>query len=129
MISIHQGVDIVEITKFRNVLIRSRGLVSEIFTRREREYCEAMKDPFPHFAGRFAAKESYLKALGTGMSGYGIDHVLQEIEVVPDASGKPGLSVNGWAAKIAAKRKIQQSSVSIAHSANYAVATVILLSN
>ncbi len=129
MIRIYQGVDIVEITKFRDVLLRNEDFVPEIFTEKERAYCQARKDPFLHFAGRFAAKESYLKALGTGMSGSGIDHIFQEIEVIPDVSGKPRLSVSGWAEKITKKRKIHQSSVSIAHSADYTVATVILLGN
>ena len=62
---------------------------SEIFTDREREYCFSRPDPYIHLAGRFAAKEACLKALGTGLSGSGIDGALREIEVVPEKSGRP----------------------------------------
>jgi holo-[acyl-carrier protein] synthase len=129
MIQIRQGVDIVEISKFKEVLLRNSRFVMDIFTEQERAYCESMKNPFLHLAGRFAAKESYLKALGTGISGPGIDSIFQEIEVIPASSGKPEISVRGWAEKIAKKRKISQCSVSISHTPHYAVATVILVGN
>jgi holo-[acyl-carrier protein] synthase len=127
MIRIRQGVDIVEISKFKGIVLRNSRFVEEIFTAQERAYCGSMKNPYPHLAGRFAAKESYLKALGTGISGPGIDSIFQEIEVIPTASGKPEIAVRGWAEKIAKKRKISQCSVSISHTARYAVATVILV--
>ena len=127
MITSHQGVDLVELSKFKEVLQRNSEFVRDMFTERERAYCESMKDPTVHFAGRFAAKESYAKALGTGFSGTGVDHLFQEIEVTSNSSGKPEISVRGWAAKMAKKRKIRQSSVSISHTAHYAVASVILV--
>ncbi len=129
MMKIHQGVDIVEISKLKKILLRNSQFIEDIFTEQERSYCQSMKDPYPHFAGRFAAKESYVKALGTGISGSGIDHILQEIEVVPTASGKPEISVNGWAARMTKKRKITQCSVSISHTTHYAMAAVILVGN
>ena len=129
MIRLYQGVDIVEISKFKGILLRHDAFLRDIFTDQERAYCESRKRPYIHFAGRFAAKESCLKALGTGFSGPGIDHIFKEIEVIPDASGKPRLSLSGWAEKISKRRKIDQWTVSISHSADYAVATVILLGN
>ena len=127
MIQIRQGVDIVEISKFTEIVLRNSRFVEEIFTEQERGYCESRKDPYLHLAGRFAAKESYLKALGTGISGPGIDSIFHEIEVIPTASGKPEITVRGWAEKLAKKRKIRQCSVSISHTSLYAVATVILV--
>jgi holo-[acyl-carrier protein] synthase len=129
MIQIRQGVDIVEISKFKAILLRNSQFVMDIFTEQERVYCESMKNPYLHLAGRFAAKESYLKALGTGISGPGIDSIFQEIEVVPASSGQPEISARGWAEKITRKRKISQCSVSISHTSHYAVATVILVGN
>lgn len=129
MMRIYQGVDIVELSKFREIASRNDVFIADIFTEQERTYCQSMKDPYLHFAGRFAAKESYLKALGTGLSGAGIDHVFQEIEVIPTASGRPEIKVSGWAEKMAKKRKIRQASVSISHASHYAVATVILVGN
>jgi holo-[acyl-carrier protein] synthase len=126
---IHQGVDLVEIPRFKEVFERSDQFPQDIFTEQERSYCQSMKEPYRHFAGRFAAKESYLKALGTGLSRSGIDHILKEIEVIPAASGKPQISVSGWAEKITRRRKISQCSVSISHTGDYAIATVSLVEN
>jgi holo-[acyl-carrier protein] synthase len=126
---IYQGVDIVSLSKFREVFMRNEGLVSDIFTVKETDYCKAKKDPYLHFAGRFAAKEAGLKALGIGMSGTGIDGTFREIEVLNTASGKPELFFHGWAEHISAKRKISQATVSISHSEDYAIASVILTGN
>ena len=127
MMQIYQGVDLVGIAKFKDIFQRNKDFISDIFTEAEREYCLAKKEPHIHFAGRFAAKEACVKALGMGLSGAGIDHTFQEIEVTSHSSGKPLISVNGWAAKVAAKKGISQLTVSISHSSEYAVATVILV--
>ena len=125
MMQLYQGVDLVEIPKIADLFLRNRDLVSELFTEDERKYCLSMKDPYTHFAGRFAAKEACMKALGMGLSG--LDNILQEIEVHSTPSGKPELSMSGWAEKMGRKKKIHQLTVSISHSAQYAVATVILV--
>jgi holo-[acyl-carrier protein] synthase len=104
MIRIYQGVDLVHLPKFRQVFERH-----------------------PHFAGRFAAKEACLKALGLGFSGTGIDHALQEIEVLPRASGRPNLVLHGWLRALCNKRGIRQWSVSLSHASEYAVATVVMI--
>jgi len=127
MIKIHQGIDIVEIGKFKKVFETSNAFAAEIFTDAERRYCESKKDPYTHYAGRFATKEAALKALGMGLSGTGIDKTFKEIEVTAGPSGKPSLSLTGWTGKISKKRKIGQHTVSISHSGGYAVATVILV--
>jgi len=129
MMKIYQGVDLVQISKFREIFIKNKGLVSDIFTEKETSYCTSKINPYIHFAGRFAAKEAGLKALGIGLSGTGIDNTLREIEVVNAPSGKPELVFHGWAGKISTKRNISQATVSISHSGNYAVATVILTAN
>ena len=126
MSRIRQGIDIVDIEKFRAVLGRNPGLVDALFTEEERKYCLSRKDPPMHFAGRFAAKESYLKAVGTGFHGTGIDHVFQEIEIRSTGSGRPEITIQGWAAKMAARRKIRRFAVAISHADRYAVASVLL---
>jgi holo-[acyl-carrier protein] synthase len=126
---IYQGVDIVEISKLKKVFTNNKDFATDIFTEKERDYCFSKKDPFPHFAARFAAKEAGLKALGMGMSGTGIDNSFQEIEVVRSKSGKPGLFLSGWIQKISRKKNVDQLTVSISHSADYAVATVIMTGN
>jgi len=126
---IYQGVDIVEITKFRKVLTTHAGSLSDLFTEEETGYCSGKRDPYVHYAARFAAKEAVLKALGIGMSGVGIDGAFREIEVLNSSSGKPELRFHGWAEKMSRKKKISQATVSISHSGDYAVATVILTGN
>jgi len=123
---IHQGIDIVDVEKFRAVLARNPGFADELFTEEERVYCLSRRNPTLHFAGRFAAKESYLKALGTGFQGTGIDHIFQEIEIRATNSGKPEIVIKGWAAKMAERRKIRQCTISISHASRYAVASVLL---
>ena len=123
---IYQGVDIVEISKLKKVFTNNKDFATDIFTENERDYCMSKKDPFPHFAARFAAKEAGLKALGMGMSGTGIDNSFQEIEVVRSQSGKPELSLSGWTEKISRKKNINQLTVSLSHSTDYAIAAVIM---
>ena len=127
MMKIYQGVDIVDLAKFNEVLSRNPDFVGDIFTERERAHCLSYREPHIHFAGRFASKEACMKALGIGMSEPGISHAFQEIEVLPMAAGKPLLSMSGWVEKISKLRRIRQSTVSISHSAGFCVATVILV--
>ncbi len=126
MIRILQGIDIVAVSKIRGIMLARPEFASEIFTNREREYCFSRPDPYIHLAGRFAAKEACLKALGTGLSGGGIDGALREIEVVPEKSGRPALRLGGWTEKIGRRKKVYQYSVSISHCADFAIASVIL---
>lgn len=128
MTRFYHGIDLVHVRRIREIMIRRPAFAEEIFTLREREYCMNRRDPYVHFAGRFAAKEACLKALRTGLSGAGIDGALAEIEVAPGKSGAPELVLSGWTAKIGQKKKIVQQSVSISHTGEYAVASVILTS-
>ncbi len=127
MIQIHQGLDIVDIGKFREVAKRCEGLIADIFSPGEIEYCTSQKDPFVHFAGRFAAKEACLKALGLGIAARGVSHSLRDIEITRHRSGRPGLLLKGWTATVSRRKKIFQYTVSISHSAAAAVASVMLL--
>ncbi len=122
-----QGIDIVAVSKMERILAASPGLASEIFTEGERRYCFSMSRPHVHLAGRFAAKEACLKALGMGLSGEGIDGALREVEVVAGTSGKPALRVTGRVEKTGGKKNVCQYTVSISHSGDFAVASVILV--
>ena len=126
MIHILQGIDIVAVSKMKKIVVSRPEFVEEIFTDAEREYCFSRPAPYIHLAGRFAAKEACLKALGTGLSGSGIDGALREIEVTSERSGRPVLSVSGWTEKIGRRRKVCQYTVSISHSGDFAIASVIL---
>lgn len=126
MIRIFQGIDIVEVAKIRKVVLKNRAFIGEVFTEKEREYCQSHKDQYLHFAGRFAAKEACMKALGVGLDPAGPGS-LRDIEVVNQPSGMPDLHLGGWLARMSRKKRIIQKTVSISHSGDYAVASVILL--
>ena len=129
MMQIYQGVDIVEIARFRDVASRNADLLTDIFTKGERDYCSSQKNADLHFAGRFAAKEACLKALGLGLSSAGMGHSLQEIEITRHPSGRPGLSLSGWAAAVSRRKGICQHTVSISHTDHTAVASVVMVAN
>jgi holo-[acyl-carrier protein] synthase len=129
MMQIHQGVDIVEIARFREVASRNADFLTDIFTKGERDYCSSQKNADLHFAGRFAAKEACLKALGLGLSSAGMGHSLQEIEITRHPSGRPGLSLSGWADTVSRRKGICQHTVSISHTDHAAIASVVMLAD
>ncbi|MGD0766379.1 MAG: holo-ACP synthase [Dehalococcoidia bacterium] len=113
------GVDLVEIGRVHKVLQRHRDRFrSRVFTPTELTLCEDR----PHrLAARFAAKEATMKALGTGIRGVG----WREIEVLPDRRGKPLLFLHGRAETRARELGMTSLEVSLSHSREFAVATVV----
>jgi len=101
-------------------------MANRVFTENELEYCRARKNQFQHFAGRFAAKEAALKALGTGWQ-EGIRW--KDVEVVPGKLGKPLLSFYGRAKEIFDASGAKAAQVTITHASEYAVAAVVLDTN
>ena len=95
-----------------------------IFTDGEIAYATRRRNPAPHFAGRFAAKEAAMKALGTGHS-QGV--LWRDIEVVRAAGGPPQLRFHGGAARRLASLKATSSLLTITHSQTLAIAQVMLL--
>src|SRR5690348_15828985 len=81
------GNDVVEIESIgKSMDTHGLRLLTRLFTTKEQDYCLKYKDPVPHFAGRFSAKEAVVKALGTGFG----EHVSWlDIEIINDALGKP----------------------------------------
>lgn len=81
------GNDIIEVERIRKSFDHhGYRLIARLFTTKEQDYCLKYKDPMPHFAGRFAAKEAIVKAFGTG---FGEHAGWQDIEILNDASGRP----------------------------------------
>ncbi|RPI27791.1 MAG: holo-ACP synthase [Acidobacteria bacterium] len=117
------GVDIVEIRRISQALTGSQSMAKRVFTEKEIEYCGARKTQFHHYAGRFAAKEAALKALGTGWQG-GIRWT--DVEVVSNNSGKPEINLYGKARELFEKSGANRALLSITHSKEYAVAVVVL---
>jgi len=118
------GTDLARVERFRKFLCDEKsGILARIFTAEERRYSLAKKDPSPHLAARFAAKEAFLKALGLGLR-EGIHW--QDMSVVHDALGKPSLELSGRAAEIFRDRGLRTLHLSYSHDGDYAVATVIV---
>lgn len=118
------GVDATDIPRLANVY-RQHGdrFLRRVFTDGEIAYCMRRRDPAPHLAGRFAAKEAAMKALGTGHSN-GV--LWKDIEVVR-AGGPPQLQLRGGAARRAAAMNVRKSLLTITHSETIAMAQVLLL--
>lgn len=117
------GIDIVEIEEMRRAIERGgERLLSRIFTPAEQEYCEAYAARFEHYAGRFAAKEAALKALGTGWA-QGV--AWKDVEVVNQESGAPLLRLINRAAQLAGELGVDRIHLTLTHSARSAVAQVI----
>jgi len=115
------GIDIIEIERVKAAVKKyGKNFLRRVFTKREIDYCTSQKAyRFPELAVRFAAKEAYSKALGTGITGFGRQHDglnWQEIEVSNDRKGKPLLVIKGKVSK--------KAHVSLSHSQAYAVASV-----
>ena len=118
------GTDLARVERFRKFVADNKtALLGRLFTLGEREYSLGKKDPAPHLAARFAAKESCLKAFGTGWRD-GISW--HNMEVVPDELGRPDLVLTGRAAEIASEKGVEMVHLSYSHDGDYAVATVVL---
>lgn len=117
------GVDLVEIARIARIW-REHGdyFAQRVYTRGELDYCLASRSPEIRLAGRFAAKEAVLKVLGTGWRG-GIQWT--DIEVLPDALGKPVVTLSGRTADLAAELGLSTILLSISHAGHYAIASAI----
>jgi holo-[acyl-carrier protein] synthase len=118
------GVDVIEIQRVREVLERQQERFrNRVFTPAEQEYCDHHRDPAPHYAVRFAAKEALFKALGTGWS-QGIRWTDAEVTRAPGQA--PSLVLRGQAAQIGSSRGAGTLHVTLSHSRDSAIAVVIL---
>jgi holo-[acyl-carrier protein] synthase len=117
------GVDLVECRRIEEIWRRhGDAFLRRIYTAAEQEYCLAGKTPLVRLAGRWAAKEAVLKALGTGWRG-GIEFV--DIEVLPDGLGCPRVQLYKRTGALARELGITHVLVSISHAGEYAFASAI----
>ena len=117
------GIDIAEVKRIASVIESQRErFLRRIFTLDEVAYCEQFKNKYERYAGRFAAKEAAMKALGTGWS-RGVRWV--DVEVIRQRGRRPTLELRGEAKKIAEKLGVKNIAVSITHTAEQAIAQVI----
>ena len=120
---IGMGVDIAEVGRIQAAIERhGEVFLRRVYTANEREYCEQFKNRYERYAGRFAAKEAGMKALGTGWR-RGVRWV--DLEVVREAGGRPTLALGGEAGKIALQLGVKHVALSITHTKAQALAQVI----
>ncbi len=118
------GIDLVENSRMDKIVKKwGPKFINRIFSEDEILYCEKHAHSAIHYGARFAAKESFLKALGIGM-GMGVK--LSDIEVVNDEKGKPSFKLCGEAKIIIKKAKISKIHLSLTHTKNYSMAVVVL---
>ena len=118
------GIDLIEIARIQQSIDRyGQRLLDRIFTAAEQAYCLGKRRSAESFAARFAAKEAGAKALGTGIS-HGVSWL--EIEGVRFPSGKPGLRFHGRASLFAARLGATRATLSLTHSTELSMASVIL---
>jgi len=120
------GIDIIEVDRLSKQLLADSGFRDRIFTPLEKAYCEGKRNQAENFAARFAAKEAFFKALGTGWRG-GLK--FSDVEVIRDKLGKPALALHGKAKEWVVKNHITHIQVSLSHIKDYATSIVILEKN
>jgi holo-[acyl-carrier protein] synthase len=119
------GVDLALIPRVREVVQRwDERFLRRVFTDDEIAYCQRRRDPIPHFAARFAAKEATLKALGTGLR-MGIKW--REIEVRRERGEAPTVVLTGQCRAIALAKGGSRVLLSLTHDGDYALAQAMLL--
>ena len=122
---IAHGIDLVDCPRIEEMIKRhDKRFVNRVFTASEQAYAESNKDSVEKLAGRFAAKEAILKLMGTGWRG---KIAWTDIEVVNNAAGQPEVTLYGEVKKIADGLGIKHLSVSIPHTANFAIASAVAL--
>ena len=115
------GVDTVDIDRFRASLTRTPSMRDRLFTPTELSYADSRADPVPSLAGRFAAREATMKALGLGLGAFGF----HDVWVSRADSGAPALEVEGRAAELGRDAGVVRWHLSITHSDLVAVAMVV----
>ena len=119
------GIDVVETKRIESSISQfGDQFLNRIFTEKEIEYCKKHKNPYLHYAARFAAKEAIAKALGTGI---GKEVAFTEIEVEKKESGEPTILLHDKAKSYAESRKMKQVLISLTHTEHYAAANAVIM--
>jgi holo-[acyl-carrier protein] synthase len=118
------GTDITDVSRIASKLAKGDGFRNLVFTPFEISYCEKQANPAQSYAARFAAKEAFLKALGTGWGNGGVN--FDEIETRNNEAGQPSLFLIGNATDKYAALGIKKIWVSLSHEQHAAIAMVVL---
>ena len=116
------GTDIAEVKRFEK-WVQNPEMIERFYHEKERSSAKSEAAKCQHYAARFAAKEAFSKALGTGITGFG----LKDVYITNDSEGKPLLNIEGAALSLMKERLGEcRAFVSLSHEKEYAVAFVIL---
>lgn len=117
------GIDMTDVNRMKEKLARDTGFRAYVFSEAEIAYCERQARPEEHYAGRFAAREALLKALGTGLTS---PVALPSLEVMHNPEGKPVFMLSSAAKAGLGIREETRIHLSLAHERDQAIAMVIL---
>ena len=118
------GIDIAEVPRIADSIKRfGDRFIQRVFTDGEIRYCDSKANRFERYAARFAAKEAAMKALGTGWN-HGVRW--RDVEVAREPGRRPTIKFHGKAAEFAARLNTKNISLSITHTSEQALASVIL---
>jgi holo-[acyl-carrier protein] synthase len=119
------GVDLVQIPRMRAVISRwDARFLRRVFTEAEIAYCQGRRDPVPHFAARFAAKEAGMKALGTGLR---LGVKWRDLEVRRERGQAPTLELHGRTRELSRARGGRRMLLALSHDGDYALAHALLV--
>jgi len=122
---IAHGIDLVDCPRIEAMIKRhGERFIKRVFTAGERAYAKANKNEVEKLAGRFAAKEAVLKLIGTGWRG---KISWTDIEILNNPAGRPEVGLSGEVKKIAERLGIKHISLSITHTANFAICSAVAL--
>ena len=118
------GIDIAEVARVAESIQRfGDRFLQRVFTAGEIRYCDSKANSAERYAARFAAKEAAMKALGTGWN-HGVRW--RDVEVFREPGRRPTIKFHGKAAEFAARMQTKNISLSISHTSEQAIASVIL---
>ena len=117
------GIDNIEVARIKKQIESNNGFKEKIFSSKEIAYCETKRNKEQNYAARFAAKEAFFKALGTGWRN-GFEFT--DVEIVNNELGKPEINLKGKTRMFADKNKLSNIYVSLSHLKESAVAFVII---
>lgn len=117
------GIDLIEVERVAVKIRKEIGFRELVFSKKEIAYCEKKTNKFEHYAARFAAKEAFFKAIGTG---WGKNTAFNEIEIINNTDGKPEIFFHGKTAATVAEMSLGKIFVSLSHIKTMAIAMVII---
>ena len=117
------GIDMIEVSRVADKIGKESGFREMVFSENEINYCEPKPNKAEHYAARFAAKEAFLKAIGTGWK---TGTAFNEIEVQHDGEGSPVLHLLGETARTLSSMGINKIHLSLSHLKSIASAVVVV---